>query len=632
MQYTSKFSGEEIDSILDSVRDKQDAIPDLETIRSNAKNASDTVARMVESGYLFAGIATIDTNPSTHDAKVFYIANGKGTYEKFGGINVTEDEVVILYYDTAWHKVSTGIATQAKLSELDWKTEDISRESADDESDAIIYEDNYGNEVGRINAEGADFKNLKSNGVAVITDVSDKQDKINQISESVTTSEEEEQVFSNDDETEIYVKIGSYGIKARGIYDLNGNPIGGGGGVRIFNPYVGLDFSNTINSQTHEHCFTATGNNSLANSFKRGIRVFACSHYQPAIPRFPFSGWSVQYQDYTSVEDLTLTMRTSSGSIPSFAVDGETINTDTLPQIANAEHPLISGMPGHFNLLGCLWGEPGHNLGNANAGGTLTPSEYASWKESHALVTRESLKAALEVESNWQFGKALAFGTINHNYNSTLIKGILDEFPTYFKAMELFNQGYGKHYNQRFRDAYDELLRQGYKIWGTSVVDWQGDWATWNFIDDTDKAEWTAKYNALPSSEKAQYADAQAYYMAVGRYQIDRGMNVVLMPKNYESLEPQAIAREVVKAYNGGRYYMVGIGNHTMTILVESGVITFKVSDIADTIKVITASGTTTYNGRDAIQYAPNNTDKYVRFEAEWSDGDFVYSNPCWIN
>ena len=157
-------------------------------------------------------------------------------------------------------------------------------------------------------------------------------------------------------------------------------------------------------------------------------------------------------------------------------------------------------------------------------------------------------------------------------------------------------------------------------------------WATWNFIDDTDKAEWTAKYNDLPSSEKAQYADAQAYYMAVGRYQIDRGMNVVLMPKNYESLEPQAIAREVVKAYNGGRYYMVGIGNHTMTILVESGVITFKVSDIADTIKVITASGTTTYNGRDAIQYAPNNTDKYVRFEAEWSDGDFVYSNPCWIN
>ena len=118
MQYTSKFSGEEIDSILDNVEGKQDAIPDLETIRSNAKNASDTIARMVESGYLFAGIATIDTNPGIPDSKVFYIANGKGAYEKFGGLEVTEDEVVILYWDTAWHKVATGIASQAKLSEL----------------------------------------------------------------------------------------------------------------------------------------------------------------------------------------------------------------------------------------------------------------------------------------------------------------------------------------------------------------------------------------------------------------------------------------------------------------------------------------------------------------------------------
>ena len=126
MQYTSKFSGEEIDSILDNVGGKQDAIPDLETIRSNAKNASDTIARMVESGYLFAGIATIDTNPSTPDAKVFYIANGKGTYTNFGGIEVTEDDVVVLYWDTAWHKVATGIASQAKLSELEEDTSVLS--------------------------------------------------------------------------------------------------------------------------------------------------------------------------------------------------------------------------------------------------------------------------------------------------------------------------------------------------------------------------------------------------------------------------------------------------------------------------------------------------------------------------
>ncbi len=83
-------------------------------------------------GYQFAGIATIDTNPGTPDAKVFYIANGKGTYEKFGGLEVTEDEVVVLYWDSAWHKVATGIASQAKLSELDLRVGYGKRESSYD--------------------------------------------------------------------------------------------------------------------------------------------------------------------------------------------------------------------------------------------------------------------------------------------------------------------------------------------------------------------------------------------------------------------------------------------------------------------------------------------------------------------
>ena len=77
------------------------------------------MVNILGTGYQFAGVATIATNPGTPDAKVFYIANGKGTYEKFGGINVTEDDVVVLYWDTAWHKLATGIASQAKLSELD---------------------------------------------------------------------------------------------------------------------------------------------------------------------------------------------------------------------------------------------------------------------------------------------------------------------------------------------------------------------------------------------------------------------------------------------------------------------------------------------------------------------------------
>ena len=83
----------------------------------------DKIGILKNAGYLYAGVATIDTNPGTPDAKVFYIANGKGTYEKFGGLEVTEDEVVVLYWDSAWHKVATGIASQEKLSELKEKVD-----------------------------------------------------------------------------------------------------------------------------------------------------------------------------------------------------------------------------------------------------------------------------------------------------------------------------------------------------------------------------------------------------------------------------------------------------------------------------------------------------------------------------
>lgn len=78
----------------------------------------------------FAGIATPTTNPGTPDGPVFYIANGKGTYTNFGGIDVTENEVVILYYDTVWHKKATGIASNDKLTELEGEVygKDVTKE------------------------------------------------------------------------------------------------------------------------------------------------------------------------------------------------------------------------------------------------------------------------------------------------------------------------------------------------------------------------------------------------------------------------------------------------------------------------------------------------------------------------
>lgn len=84
----------------------------------NLNSVLNAMVTTLGEGYQFAGVATIDTNPGTPDAKVFYIANGKGTYTNFGGLEVTEDDVVVLYWDSSWHKVSTGIASNEKLTEL----------------------------------------------------------------------------------------------------------------------------------------------------------------------------------------------------------------------------------------------------------------------------------------------------------------------------------------------------------------------------------------------------------------------------------------------------------------------------------------------------------------------------------
>ena len=89
------------------------------TNMQNALEETDgKINQLKNAGYLYAGIATPTTNPGTPDGPVFYIANGKGTYTNFGGINVTEDDVVILYYDTVWHKNTTGIASNDKLISL----------------------------------------------------------------------------------------------------------------------------------------------------------------------------------------------------------------------------------------------------------------------------------------------------------------------------------------------------------------------------------------------------------------------------------------------------------------------------------------------------------------------------------
>ena len=125
----------------------------------------------------------------------------------------------------------------AKLTAtIEDKTSEIIKEVIKTEGDYICIEDNNGNEVFNLDENGLDAKNVKSNGKDVLTEqdisglatkeeVTEKQDLIPQVSQEETTDNEEEAVFSSDDENEVYAKVGSYGIKTKAILDLDGNPI-----------------------------------------------------------------------------------------------------------------------------------------------------------------------------------------------------------------------------------------------------------------------------------------------------------------------------------------------------------------------------------------------------------------------
>ena len=82
------------------------------------QNARLSMINSLGTGYQFMGVATPETNPGTPDQKVFYVANGKGTYANFGGLIVDEDEVVLLTFDDSWKKFPSGIAANAQIMKL----------------------------------------------------------------------------------------------------------------------------------------------------------------------------------------------------------------------------------------------------------------------------------------------------------------------------------------------------------------------------------------------------------------------------------------------------------------------------------------------------------------------------------
>ena len=95
------------------------------------QNVLNNIITNVGENATFAGIATSTTNPGAPDGPVFYLAVTAGTYANFSGIEVLEEEVVILFWNNnVWSKKVTGFATQEKLSQLGYYGEIESQYSA----------------------------------------------------------------------------------------------------------------------------------------------------------------------------------------------------------------------------------------------------------------------------------------------------------------------------------------------------------------------------------------------------------------------------------------------------------------------------------------------------------------------
>lgn len=75
-------------------------------------------------GARYGGIATPSGNPGTHDNVVFFLATTAGTYTNYGGAVLDGSTLHILYYDSTWHDLDTGVPTSTAFATKADKDED----------------------------------------------------------------------------------------------------------------------------------------------------------------------------------------------------------------------------------------------------------------------------------------------------------------------------------------------------------------------------------------------------------------------------------------------------------------------------------------------------------------------------
>lgn len=92
LDFISKFSGEEIDNILDKSQE------------------------LLNKGYTFSGVATPETDPGTPSIKVFYLTTTAGKYANFDNITVESGKLTVLLYNgSMWQNQVLDLPKEANV-------------------------------------------------------------------------------------------------------------------------------------------------------------------------------------------------------------------------------------------------------------------------------------------------------------------------------------------------------------------------------------------------------------------------------------------------------------------------------------------------------------------------------------
>ena len=172
-------------------------------------------------------IAQINTALDEHTESI----NAKITTDRIEDGAVTSEKIATSAFDNTLSvigKIAPADMVGRKLTDLEGKTADITKEIIKTEDESITIEDNNGNVIAELTPDSSTFKNLKNNGKDVLTahqDISNlatKEDLDGIEHESI--AEKEEEVVFEEEDGNFCARVNHRGVDSVG-YALNGNPI-----------------------------------------------------------------------------------------------------------------------------------------------------------------------------------------------------------------------------------------------------------------------------------------------------------------------------------------------------------------------------------------------------------------------